>query len=62
MYPQVPQVQFSAFIYKSIANETELNSALFWNQTWQSTQWRALCTEITQVNLSAFVYNLSAFV
>ena len=24
----------------------------------QSAQWRALCTEITDVNLSAFVYRL----
>ena len=34
------------------------NSDLFWNHTWQSAQWRALCTEITEVNLSAVVYRL----
>ena len=31
---------------------------LFWDHTWQSAQWRALCTEITEVNLSATVYRL----
>ena len=34
------------------------NSTLFWNYTWQSVQWRALCTKITEVNLSGFVYRL----
>ena len=34
------------------------NWDLFWNHTWQSDQWRALCTEITEVNLSEFVCRL----
>ena len=34
------------------------NSDLFWNHTWKSAQWRALCTKITDVNLSVFVYRL----
>ena len=32
------------------------NSDLLWNHTWYSAQWRALCTEITEVNY----LNLSA--
>ena len=29
---------------------------MFCSHTWQSAQWRAFCTKITEVNLSAFVY------
>ena len=36
----------------------QYNSDLFWNHTWQSAQWRALCTEFIEVNLSAFVCRL----
>ena len=31
---------------------------LFWNHTWQSAKWRALCTKISAVSLSAFMYRL----
>ena len=34
------------------------DSDLFWNHKWQSAQWRALCTNITELNLSAFAYRL----
>ena len=32
------------------------NSDVFWNHVWQSAQWRALCTKISEVNESAFFY------
>ena len=31
---------------------------MFWNHTWYSVQWRALCTQILEVNLSALIYRL----
>ena len=31
---------------------------MFQNHTWESAQWRALCTKISEVNLSAFIYRL----
>ena len=34
------------------------NSNVFWNHTWWSAQQRALCIEISKVNLSAFIYRL----
>ena len=34
------------------------NSNLFWNHRWYSAQWKALCTKITEVNLS---YNSYVF-
>ena len=34
------------------------NQTLFWNHMWWSAQWRPLCTMITEVNSSAFVYGL----
>ena len=42
--------------YEAIGEQ--MNSDLFWNYTWQSAQWKALCTKITEVNLSVFVYRL----
>ena len=39
-------------------SQTLYTSDLFWNDTWYSAQWRALCTEIIEVNLSAFIYRL----
>ena len=36
----------------------QYNSDLFWNHTWSSAQRRALCTEIIEVNLPAFVCRL----
>ena len=38
---------------KSSNNIHDYNSDVFWNYTWKSAQRRALCTTITDVNLSS---------
>ena len=54
----------SLFSQSSIVNDKltccniTYNSDIFWNNTWLSAQWRALCTKVTEVNLSVFVYRL----
>ena len=30
------------------------SSNVFWNHMWSSAQWRTLCTEISEVNFSAY--------
>ena len=34
------------------------NSNMFWNNTWKGDQCRVLCINISEVNLSAFIYRL----
>ena len=34
------------------------NYNVFWNHMWQSAQWLVLCTKLTEINLSAFIYRL----
>ena len=34
----------------------QCNSYVFWNHTWQSAQWRALCTKISEVIFDRMVH------
>ena len=51
-------VHRSCLCKECIYNLYLYNSDLFGRRMWFSVQWRALCTEMTEVNLTAVVYRL----